>query len=58
MKELKNQITQPEGVHSRKQSKNFDEPLSNKGIEQFDGDANDLDKDVKESNRSELREQS
>ena len=58
MKELKKQITQPEGVHSGKQSKNFDEPLSNKGIEQFDGDANDLDKDVKESNRSELREQS
>ena len=52
MKELKKQITSPEGVHRGKRSKSFDESLSYKGTEQFDGDGDDLDKDVEENNGS------
>ena len=44
LKEFKKQITQPKGVHTGKQSKNFDEPLPDEGTELYDSDEDDLDK--------------
>lgn len=50
LKEFKKQITQPKGVHTGKQNKNFDEPLPDEGTDLYDGDGDDLDEEVVESN--------
>ena len=51
LKELKKQITLPEGVCRAKQNKNFDEPLPDESTDLYDGGGDDLDKDVVESNK-------
>lgn len=52
LKELKKQIAPPEGVRRGKQMKTFDEPFPDEGTQLYDGDGDDLDKDVEESNGS------
>ena len=48
LKDLKKQITPPEGVRRSTKSSNIDDPLPDEGYELYDGDGEDLEEESDE----------